>query len=250
MKMSIGSRSKALLIAVGIVACLTVIFSAGPTMAANQPTFLQATGVAHVLQANVTSTSTTTTTTPNATAPPFLGFITTPVVAWVKGALAPYLGSPPRLPSTTLFTIGVAVVMSLISSTAAKLLVDYDMVRSTMKEVQAWQRELNNAKKAKDEQTVSKLMKKSQAMMKQQSRASMEQMKVTAVTFVPFLIVWYTLNAVLGHYPVAYAPFPLPFLSTVTSFGVPLTFFYWYLLCSFSVNLPLMRIFGIGMSEN
>jgi uncharacterized membrane protein (DUF106 family) len=153
------------------------------------------------------------------------------------------------MPSSTFFTVGVAIIMSLISSTAAKLLVDYDMVRSTMKEVQAWQKELNAAKKAKDEQTVAKLMKKSQAMMKQQSRASMEQMKVTAVTFVPFLIVWYTLNAVLGPYPVAYAPFPLPFLSSVTSLGVPLTFFYWYLLASFSVNLPLMRIFGIGMSD-
>jgi len=135
-------------------------------------------------------------------------------------------------------------MMALISSTSAKLLVDYDMVRSTMKEVQAWQRELNAAKKAKDDQTVNKLMKKSQAMMKQQSRASMEQMKVTAVTFVPFLIIWYLFAAVLGGHPIAYAPFPLPIM------GTTLTFFYWYLLCSFSVNLPLMRVFGIGMSDN
>ena len=113
-----------------------------------------------------------------------------------------------------------------------------------MKEVQAWQKELNAAKKANDEQTVAKLMKKSQAMMKQQSRASMEQMKVTAVTFVPFLLVWYLFNAVLGHNPVAYAPFPLPVV------GTTLTFFAWYFLCSLSVNLPLMRIFGIGMSDN
>jgi uncharacterized membrane protein (DUF106 family) len=131
-----------------------------------------------------------------------------------------------------------------MSSSAAKLLVDYDMVRSTMKEVQAWNKELNAAKKAKDEQTVSKLMKKSQAMMKQQSRASMEQMKVTAVTFFPFLIIWQLLNAVLGPHAVAYAPFPLPLV------GTTLTFFTWYLLCSFSVSFPLMRIFGIGMSEN
>jgi uncharacterized membrane protein (DUF106 family) len=87
-------------------------------------------------------------------------------------------------------------------------------------------------------------MKKSQAMMKQQSRASMEQMKVTAVTFVPFLIIWYTLSAVMGAQPVAYAPFPLPMI------GTSLRFFYWYFLCSFSVNLPLMRVFGIGMSES
>jgi len=240
------SQSKALFVAVTLIAFLIIIISATTTAASNQPVTIQASN-AHVLQANSTSTTTTTT---NATAPFGLGFITTPVVAWVKGALTPYIGNPPQMPSSTLFTVGVATVMALISSTAAKLLVDYDMVRSTMKEVQAWQKELNAAKKAKDEQTVSKLMKKSQAMMKQQSRASMEQMKVTAVTFVPFLIVWYTLNAVLGPHPVAYAPFPLPFLSTMTSLGVPLTFFYWYLLCSFSVNLPLMRIFGIGMSES
>jgi uncharacterized membrane protein (DUF106 family) len=241
------NQAKVLLIVVTIFAFLTIMLSTAPTSASNQPTIIQAGAAVHALQSNVTSTTTTTT---NATAPFGLGFITTPVVAWVKGALTPYIGNPPRMPSSTIFTIGVAIIMSLISTTAAKLLVDYDMVRSTMKEVQAWQKELNAAKKAKDEQTVSKLMKKSQAMMKQQSRASMEQMKVTAVTFVPFLIVWYTLNAVFGPHPVAYAPFPLPFLSTMTSLGVPLTFFYWYLLCSFSVNLPLMRIFGIGMSES
>lgn len=239
-------RTKTTLLAFGLFIFLTIALSTVPASASSHNAMAQPDQTTHVLQANVTSTTTTT----NATAPPFLGFITTPVVAWVKGALGPYIGNPPQMPLSTLFTIGVAIVMSLISSTAAKLLVDYDMVRSTMKEVQAWQKELNAAKKAKDEQTVSKLMKKSQAMMKQQSRASMEQMKVTAVTFVPFLVVWYTLNAVLGHYPVAYAPYPLPFLSAVTSLGVPLTFFYWYLLCSFSVNLPLMRIFGIGMSEN
>jgi uncharacterized membrane protein (DUF106 family) len=243
--MNMTTQTKALIVAVTLLAALTLILSSRAS-ASNQPATIPASGTLHVLQSNVTSTTTTTT---NGTAPFGLGFITTPVVAWVKAALTPYIGNPPRIPSSTLFTIGVAAIMALISSTAAKLLVDYDMVRSTMKEVQAWQRELNAAKKAKDEQTVAKLMKKSQAMMKQQSRASMEQMKVTAVTFVPFLIVWYTLNAVLGPYPVAYAPFPLPFLSTITSVGIPLTFFYWYLLSSFAVNLPLMRIFGIGMSD-
>ena len=243
--MNMNSQSRSVLILIILFAFLTLIVSASSIAASNQ----RATIHASPLQANVTSTTSTTTAT-NATAPFGLGFITTPFVAWVKAALAPYIGNPPQMPASTVFTIGVATLMALVSSTAAKLLVDYDMVRSTMKEVQAWQKELNAAKKAKDEQTVTKLMKKSQGMMKQQSRASMEQMKVTAVTFVPFLIVWYTLNAVLGPHPVAYAPFPLPFLSTMTSLGVPLTFFYWYLLCSFSVNLPLMRIFGIGMSES
>jgi uncharacterized membrane protein (DUF106 family) len=234
--------NKALITTIGLLVALTIILSSTPISAAQQTSPIQVSYVMRPLQATITNSTSTTST--NATVPFGLGFITTPIVAWVKAALTPIIGDPPRIPSSTLLTIGVAAVMALISSTAAKLLVDYDMVRSTMKEVQAWQKELNAAKKAKDEQTVSKLMKKSQAMMKQQSRASMEQMKVTAVTFVPFLIIWYLLNAVLGPHPVAYSPFPLPLM------GTTLTFFYWYLLCSFSVNLPLMRVFGIGISES
>jgi uncharacterized membrane protein (DUF106 family) len=237
-----SSTKPAIIVLAVLIAVATAFFLVQPSAAQQTPTLPSA---IHVYQSATTnSTTTTATTTTNSTAPFGLGFITTPVVAWVKAALTPYIGNPPQIPLSTLFTIGVAACMALISSTAAKLLVDYDMVRSTMKEVQAWQKELNAAKKAKDEQTTSKLMKKSQAMMKQQSRASMEQMKVTAVTFVPFLLIWYLLNAVLGANTVAFAPFPLPVM------GTSLRFFYWYLLCSFSVNLPLMRIFGIGMSDS
>ncbi|MGA2628394.1 MAG: EMC3/TMCO1 family protein [Candidatus Bathyarchaeia archaeon] len=235
------SSTRPAIIVLAVLIAVAIAFLLVQPSAAQQTPALTSSGI-HVYQS--TTTNSTTTTTTNSSAPFGLGFITTPVVAWVKGALTPYIGNPPQIPLSTLFTIGVACCMALISSTAAKVLVDYDMVRSTMKEVQAWQKELNAAKKAKDEATTSKLMKKSQAMMKQQSRASMEQMKVTAVTFVPFLLIWYLLNAVLGANTVAFAPFPLPIM------GTSLRFFYWYLLCSFSVNLPLMRIFGIGMSDS
>ena len=222
-----------------IVAAVIMLSSIQPSAAFQANSITQPVAV-HVFQ--TTTTNSTSTTTTNATGP--LGFITTPIVAWVKGALAPLIGEPPQIPLSTLFTIGVAITLALISSTAAKLLVDYDMVRSTMKEVQSWQKELNAARKANDQQTLSKLQKKQAAMMKQQSRASMEQMKVTAVTFVPFLLIWYLLNAVFGPYTIAYAPFPLPVM------GTTLRFFYWYFLCSLAMNFPLMRIFGIGMSDS
>lgn len=162
------------------------------------------------------------------------------IVAWFVVALKPYSG----IPQSTFFTIGIALVLGLTSSTAAKLLVDYNMVRNAMKEVQVWRKEMDQAKKANDEQTLQKLMKKSQAMMKLQSRASMEQFKVTAVTFVPFLLLWYLLSAVFGRHIVAIAPFALPIV------GTQLNFISWYFLSSFAVNFPIMRIFGIGMSEN
>jgi uncharacterized membrane protein (DUF106 family) len=168
-----------------------------------------------------------------------LSFIDT-IFAWVAAAIRPYSNRP----ESTLLTIGIAIALGLMSSSAAKLLVDYDMVRNTMKEVSAWRKQMDQAKKANDEQTLSKLMKKSQAMMKAQSRASMEQMKVTAVTFVPFLLIWYLVNNALGGHIVAIAPYPLPII------GTQLTFFYWYFLSSFAINFPIMRLFGIGMSEN
>ena len=240
-----NSKKLSILFALGIgtVIFLGLSLSLMPAAATSQQVALQS-GTIHILQATATnSTSTSTSTVTNQTSAGPLGFITSPVVAWVKLALAPYIGEPPKIPFATFFTLGVATCLALISSTAAKLLVDYDMVKSSMKEVQAWQKEMNAARKAKDDQTIAKLTKKQAAMMKQQSRASMEQMKVTAVTFVPFLIIWYLLNAVLGTTIIAYAPFPLPIM------GTDLKFFYWYLLCSFAMNFPLMRIFGIGMSD-
>ena len=166
------------------------------------------------------------------------------IVAWFVVALAPYSS----VPQSTVFTVGIAIALGLMSSTAAKLLVNYDMVRNSMREVKAWRKEMDKAKKANDQQTLSKLMKKNQAMMKLQSRASMEQFKVTAVTFVPFLLLWYLLNAVFsagpGPHIVAISPFPLPMV------GTQLNFVSWYFLCSFAVNFPMMRLFGIGMSES
>lgn len=215
-------------------------FSIRPVSIVPQALVLQL-GGNHVFQ----TTNTTSTASTNSTAPAWHSFFSAPVVAFVKAALTPYIGDPPQAPFSTLFTLGIAVVVSLISATTGKLLVDYDMIRQNMREFQAYQRDLNKAKKDKDEATLAKLMKKQQAMMKLQGRSSMEQMKVTAVTFVPFLVLWYTLSAVFGSVIVADAPWPLlqPFL------GNHLLFWQWYLVCNFAISLPTFKIFGIGMTD-
>jgi len=188
-------------------------------------------------QVSTTTSTSVTSSTSNQTTGWFgTGFI----VEYVKTALKPYR----QTPQSTLFVIGLAMLLGLTSSTAAKLLVDYDMIRKTTKEFQAWRKDVDAAKKANDNQTMSKLMKKQQAMMKLQSKASMEQFKVTAVTFVPFLLLWYLFNAVFAGQVVAVSPWALPIA------GINLNFVSWYFLSSFAVNFPMMRLFGIGMGEN
>lgn len=162
------------------------------------------------------------------------------IVAWFVKVLTPFT----PVPQSTLFTVGIAIALGLMSSTAAKLLVDYDMVKNSMREFTAWRKEMDKARKANDNKTVEKLMKKQQAMTKLQARASMEQFKVTAVTFVPFLLLWYLLSAVFGGHIVAFSPFPLPLV------GTQLNFVSWYFLSSFAVNFPMMKLFGIGAATS
>jgi uncharacterized membrane protein (DUF106 family) len=57
------------------------------------------------------------------------------------------------------------------------------------------------------------------------------------------------MSAVFGAKVVAVAPFYLPFIGDATSV-LNLHFIHWYFLSSFAINLPVMRLFGVGMSEN
>ena len=218
-----------------VLSLLLITVASAVTISLSQSAFAQSLAgspyqVSTITTTNVTSTSNQTT-----------GWFGTGfIVEYVKTALKPYR----QIPQATLFTMGIAIVLGLTSSSAAKLLVDYDMIRKNNREFQAWRKEIDAAKKANDNQTVSKLMKKQQAMTKAQAKASMEQFKVTAVTFVPFLLLWYLLNAVFAGQVVAVSPWPLPLA------GVNLNFVSWYFLSSFAVNFPMMRLFGIGMGEN
>jgi len=215
---------------------LLIIVAFAVAVSLSQGVFAQS-SLGTPFQVSTTTSTSVTSSTSNQTSGFFgTGFI----VEYVKTALKPYR----QTPQSTVFVIGLAILLGLTSSTAAKLLVDYDMIRKTTKEFQAWRKEVDAAKKANDNQTLNKLMKKQQAMMKVQSKASMEQMKSTAVTIVPFMAIWYLFNAVFFGQVVAVSPWALPIA------GINLNFFSWYFLCSFGVNLPMMRLFGIGMGEN
>ena len=162
--------------------------------------------------------------------------IVSTIISW----LTPYS----HIPQSTLLTVCVAFALSLISATVAKLVVNYDMIRSATQEFQHWKSQLDAARKKNDEKEVAKLMRLQQSVMKKQSRASMEQFKVMAVTYVPFLIIWYLLNTVFYGKVVAIAPFPIPIA------GTNLPFIVWYLICSLATSLPITRLFGLGITQD
>jgi uncharacterized membrane protein (DUF106 family) len=152
-------------------------------------------------------------------------------------------------PSATLLVLGAAIVLSLITMSANRFLVNYKMIANTRREYASWTMAVRKAKKEGDDKQLEKLMRRQSAVMKAQSRSTFEQFKTYPLTIVPFLLIYYTVVRAVGSIPVAYAPFVLPFATTTAGamFSV-LSLFYWYLICSFTLSLPLQRLFGVQSS--
>ena len=152
-------------------------------------------------------------------------------------------------PSATILVLGAAIVLSLITMSANRFLVNYKMIANTRREYATWTMAVRKAKKEGDDKQLEKLMRRQSAMMKMQSRSTFEQFKTYPITIVPFLLIYYTVVTAIGSIPVAYAPLVLPFTTTTGSgmFSV-LSLFYWYLICSFTLSIPLSRLFGVQSS--
>jgi len=147
------------------------------------------------------------------------------------------------IPASTLLTLAIAGSMGLISTAANRLLVDVKRIADVTKEVNAWRKEFDRARKSNDKQLLAKLTKKQQAMMKLQSRVAFDRMKVSFIFIIPFWGVWIVLSSFFGENVVAFSPLQIPFV------GTDLTFFAWYLISSFFISLPLSRIFGINPED-
>lgn len=152
------------------------------------------------------------------------------------------------VPFSAFIVLGAAILLSLVAMGANRFLVNYKMVASYRREYMNWMSAVRKARKDGDEKQLDKLMRRQSAVMKMSSRATLEQLKTYPITIVPFYLIY----AVLGYaltsslFAVAYAPFTIPF-AAVTPGGAAsiLSLFFWYLICSFSISLPLSRIFGV-----
>jgi len=154
------------------------------------------------------------------------------------------LGPYRDIPESTFLILGIALGLSLITNAANRFLVDIEKMKSITKEVSAWRKELDKAKKTNDKQLMAKVMKKQQAIMQLQSKMSWDRMKVSFLFLAPFWIVWAVLSGFFGQTIVAASPFTFPWL-----ISDQLPFFSWYILCSFASGLPLSRILGINPED-
>jgi uncharacterized membrane protein (DUF106 family) len=160
-----------------------------------------------------------------------------------------HITNPPSCSPTSAFIVlGAALLLSLIAMLANRFLVNNKMVTSYTREYMNWMNAVKKARKVGDEKQLDKLMKRQSAVMKMQSRATLERLKTYPITIVPFYLIYAVLGYALTSTPfTAYAPFAFPFATIIgngVAAGLPL--FFWYLVCSFTISVPLSRIFGVS----
>ncbi len=155
--------------------------------------------------------------------------------------------APSCLPQSAFIVLGAAILLSLIAMSANRFLVNYKMIASSRREYVNWMNQVRKARKEGDEKQLEKLMRRQSAVSKMSFRATLEQFKTYPITIAPFYLIYAVLGAVFGSAAVAFAPFALPLASVTTGGGAAiLSLFFWYLICSFAISLPLSRIFGVA----
>jgi len=145
------------------------------------------------------------------------------------------------IPESTLLVTMTSVGLSLVTQLVTRRVVNLDAERRMKAEVSAFNKEKREATLAKDKAKLEKLKKRELPMRQEQAKVSSARLKVTAITFVPLLAVYYLMASFLGGFNVvvAHSPIPIPLLVGPTG---TMALFWWYMLSSFTFSTVLTRL--------
>src|SRR3972149_2071113 len=155
--------------------------------------------------------------------------------------------------------VGIAIALNLFNSAIRKKMVDQDKLRRLIKDTRAWQKERMTAFRAKDQEKINELNKKSAYMNKMNMELMQMNMRPMMITFIPLILIFYFVLPPLFAYTVAVSPIPLNFIPggyfelTCTAEKVisqpnickhenEIYFWAWYFLASIAFSGMIMRV--------
>jgi uncharacterized membrane protein (DUF106 family) len=149
-------------------------------------------------------------------------------------------------PDSTILVTSTSVVLGLITQLVTRKVVDLNKERRMRAELNAFNKEKREATLANDKVKLEKLKKREVSMRQEQAKVSTARLKVTAITFIPLLLVYYLMATFLGGYSVivAYTPIPIPVIAapTLNPSIYEVSLFWWYFLSSFTFSTMLARL--------
>jgi uncharacterized membrane protein (DUF106 family) len=116
----------------------------------------------------------------------------------VKGMLPSALG-----------ILGISILLNLFNAGVRRKLVDQAKLKRIMTETRAWQKERMAAFRAKDQEKIANLNKKSAYMNKMSMEMMQMNMRPMMITIIPLLLIFYFVLPPLFSYTVALSPIPL-----------------------------------------
>jgi uncharacterized membrane protein (DUF106 family) len=167
---------------------------------------------------------------------------TTTTVATTVGPTLAKFAPPEGTFIVTLTSIGLGLVTQIVT----RSVVDLNKERRMRAEVNEFNKEKREATAKGDKVRLEKLKKRELQVRQEQAKVSTARLKVTAITFVPLLAVYYLMANFLGGFNVlvAFSPVPIPYLAAMlpnTAYWY-LSLFWWYLLSSFTFSTMLSKL--------
>ncbi len=152
------------------------------------------------------------------------------------------------IPDATFLVTLTAIGLGLLTQLVTRKVVDLNKERKMRAEVNAFNKEKREATLKGDKVKLEKMKKRELQMRQEQAKVSTARFKVTAITFIPLLAVYYLMANFLGGFsvPVAYTPLPIPYFSgsfIPASGGWEVSLFWWYFLSSFTFSTMLSKVF-------
>lgn len=149
-------------------------------------------------------------------------------------------------PVSTLLVTLTSVALGFVTQLVTRRVVDLSKERKMKAEVNAFNKEKREATAANDKAKLDKLKKRELQVRQDQAKLSTARFKVTAITFVPLLGVYYLMATFLGGYGVivAFTPIPIPLFAGASQSGFvfEVSLFWWYFLSSFTFSTMLTRL--------
>ena len=149
-------------------------------------------------------------------------------------------------PNATFLVVLMAVGVSLLYSVGRRFLTNVERSKRIQTELRAYQKELREAIMTKDKAKEEKLKKRKKQMDEMQMKISFENLRVTALFFVPLLVLWWLVQQIVGSGVVALSPIPINLLVFTIPPQMPI--FWWYMISSFAFSGIISRAFGVSLT--
>jgi uncharacterized membrane protein (DUF106 family) len=152
------------------------------------------------------------------------------------------------IPDTTLIVTATALGLAVATNLLTLRFVDLAAERRMKAEISQHNTDLREAVRSKDKAKEEKLRKKDLQIKQMNAKVSTARLRVTAITFIPFIALYYLMAGYLGGFGVvvAHSPVPIPYI--VSNFdpvsGGEIPLFWWYTISSLAFSPLLTRLFG------